>query len=95
MNAIIKPLPSIIPSSIRGSLEGALTDYFQTSLKKVHLCDLKDNLEFFGQAQKDSIRDGQKLYGQFLQRQYPHLADDPALRWEILTDASLLKGLKR
>jgi hypothetical protein len=93
VNAIIKPLPSIIPSSIRGSLEKALNDYFQTSLNKVHLCDLSDNFRFFGIDGRHGQQDGEALYTQFLQRQYPHLAADPNLKWSALCDTSLLKVL--
>jgi hypothetical protein len=95
VNAIIKPLPSIIPSSIRGSLEDALNNYFQTSLDKVHLCDLSDNRRFFGigDQEKGNAQDGEALYTQFLKRQYPHLADDPDLQWGALSDTSLLNAL--
>lgn len=95
VNAIIKPLPSIIPSSIRGSLESALNNYFQTSLNKVHLCDLADNRRFFGigNQEKGNAQDGEALYTQFLKRQYPHLVNDPGLQWSALSDTSLLNAL--
>ncbi len=91
VEAIIKPLPSIIPSSIRASLEESLTDYFEQSLKKVHLCSLQDNYRFFGMDGKEGV--GKVLYNQFLNWQYPQLAQQPELRWERLVNTGFLERL--
>lgn len=92
VEAIIKPLPSIIPSSIRSSLEQALTDYFEQSLKKVHLCTLQDNRSFFGLDQSEAGA-GELLYQQFLERQYPHLGNKPGLQWGQLVVTKLLEKI--
>lgn len=93
VEAIIKPLPSIIPSSIRGSLEDSLTNYFQQSLKKVHLCTLQDNQRFFGIDQTDP-GEGEQLYNSFLKRQYPHLLEKHGLQWPVLVNTYMLEQLK-
>jgi hypothetical protein len=92
VEAIIKPLPSIIPSSIRGSLEEALNSYFHQSLQKVHLCDLEDNQRFFGIGQA-GMGEGERLYQTFLERQYPHLAKKSSLQWPNLVNTELLEHL--
>ena len=93
VEAIIKPLPSIIPSSIRASLEASLTNYFQQSLKKVHLCTLQDNRRFFGLDASDTGT-GAQLYQQFLMRQYPHLLEKQGLQWPELISTNLLEQLE-
>lgn len=95
VEAIIKPLPNIIPSSIRASLEEALAVYFRASLKKVHLCSLADNRTFFGLGQGETVGSGQELYERFLHRQYPHLAHKPELQWEVLTYSGVLDALQK
>jgi len=93
VEAIIKPLPSIIPSSIRASLEESLTNYFQQSLKKVHLCTLQDNRRFFG-LDPSAKGTGAQLYQRFLTRQYPHLLEKQELQWPELISTNLLEQLE-
>jgi hypothetical protein len=90
IDAIIKPLPAIIPSTIRGSLIESLHHYFESSLAKVHLCSLDDNRRFFGLPPYADKNTGEALYNRFLTQEYPHLAHLPALQWLNLADASLL-----
>jgi hypothetical protein len=93
IDAIIRPLPAIIPSTIRASLVEALTNYFESSLGKVHLCTHDDNRHFFGLAPHESDPLGEKLYNKFLNLEYPHLAADPGLQWANIVDPSLIEGL--
>ncbi len=93
INAILRPLPAIIPSTIRKSLVEALTNYFESSLAKVHLCTHDDNLHFFGLGPHRDDPLGGKLYDKFLALEYPHLANDPGLQWANIVDASLIEGL--
>ena len=90
IDAIIKPLPAIIPSTIRSSLVESLHHYFESSLEKVYLCSLDDNRRFFGLAPHADKRVGEDLYNRFLYQEYPHLAHLPALQWAQIVDASLL-----
>ncbi len=93
IDAIIQPLPAIIPSNIRSDLVGSLTNYFESSLGKVHLCTHDDNLRFFGLTPHLGGRLGEDLYNKFLYLEYPHLAHDPGLQWANVVDASLIEAL--
>ncbi|MCB0587181.1 MAG: hypothetical protein KDD06_17910, partial [Phaeodactylibacter sp.] len=93
IEAIIRPLPAIIPSTIRESLVEALSNYFESSLRKVHLCTLEDNRHFFGLAPHEGDALGRALYNKFLHLEYPHLTGDPGLQWENIVDASLISEL--
>ncbi|MCB9264940.1 MAG: ABC transporter substrate-binding protein [Lewinellaceae bacterium] len=93
IEAIIRPLPAIIPSTIRESLVEALSNYFESSLRKVHLCTLEDNRHFFGLAPHEEDALGRALYNKFLNLEYPHLTGDPGLQWENIVDASLISEL--
>ncbi|MCB0578780.1 MAG: ABC transporter substrate-binding protein [Phaeodactylibacter sp.] len=93
IDAIIRPLPAIIPSTIRTSLVEALTNYFESSLGKVHLCTQEDNLHFFGLGPHRGDALGEQLYDKFLALEYPHLMGDPGLQWSGIVDASLIEGV--
>lgn len=93
INAIIRPLPAIIPSTIRKSLVESLTHYFESSLGKVHLCTHADNQHFFGLPPHAGEPLGEQLYNKFLGLEYPHLANDPGLQWQHIVDASLVEAL--
>ncbi len=93
IDAIIRPLPAIIPSNIQASLVASLTNYFESSLGKVHLCTLDDSRCFFGVAPHSGSRLGEELYNKFLYLEYPHLAHDPGLQWPHIVDASLIEGI--
>ncbi len=91
VEAIIRPLPAIIPSSIRGSLTDSLRHYFNTSLDKVHLCSLEDNQHFFGLDGQPAK--GGELYNHFLKLQYPEFLTDTALQWETVVDTAFIRSL--
>lgn len=93
IDAIIKPLPSIIPSKIKQSLIEALTNYFDSSLKKVHLCSYKDNLRFFS-IDKENSNIAEELYQRFLQLQYAEWMLDPAMQWSSIVDTSILESIQ-
>lgn len=91
VDAIIEPLPSIIPSKIRKSLVKSLRSYFSQSLDKVHLCSLSDNQRFFGLDEQAAQADG--LYREFLKLQYPEFLYEPSMQWSELADASVVERL--
>lgn len=82
-----------IHKNIRKSLVEALTNYFESSLGKVHLCNQADNLHFFGLGPDSEGPLGERLYDKFLALEYPHLANDPGLQWRKIADASLVERL--
>ena len=90
INAIVQPLPSIIPSKIKKDLVEALSSYFRQSLQKVHLCHHQDNLSFFG-LKEGQASTGEKLYRHFLELQYPEFKDDLKLQWDNIVDTSILE----
>ncbi len=94
IDAIIRPLPSIIPSTIRTSLQESLLDYFASSLCKVHLSNLAENVEFFGLTHPDKESPAGALYRKFLELQYPEFLTDPAMQWEKFVDTTILKALQ-
>jgi len=91
IEAIIKPLPAIIPSTIRTSLTESLQAYFDSSLSKVHLCSLADNRRFFGLDGQPA--EAEALYRQFLELQYPEFLNDPAMQWASIVDTHLLEQI--
>lgn len=88
IEAIIRPLPAIIPSIIRGELTQSLQAYFDSSLDKVHLCTLADNLRFFGLDGQPA--EAELLYNQFLALQYPEFINDPDMQWPQVIDTHVL-----
>jgi ABC-type amino acid transport substrate-binding protein len=90
INAILQPLPSIIPSRIRESLVESLNNYFEQSLKKVHLCTYEDNLRFFG-IRTDKPGEGEALYKHFLNLLYPELAKNIDMQWDTIVDPTVLE----
>ncbi|MCB0643215.1 MAG: ABC transporter substrate-binding protein [Phaeodactylibacter sp.] len=93
VDAIIRPLPSIIPSKIRDSLVEALTTYFSSSLEKVHLCSYNDNLRFFGIPGAEVIP-GQLLYNRFLELQFKEFQHLPDMQWEQFIDTSIIENIR-
>ncbi|MGH1433980.1 MAG: TIR domain-containing protein [Lewinella sp.] len=93
IEAIIEPLPTIIPSKIKTDLINSLRTYFQSSLEKVHLSTLEENLTFFHSAEGGDSPAAQ-LYRQFLEFQFPQFLLDPALQWEKVVDNSVVEGIK-
>lgn len=93
IEAIIEPLPSIIPSKIKGDLVDSLRNYFQSSLEKVNLSDLAENRTFF--AVDDSGKSpAEKLYQEFLEFQFPDFLLDPDMQWGEIIDTSLLNEIE-
>jgi hypothetical protein len=92
IEAIIEPLPTIIPSQIKSDLIDSLRNYFQSSLEKVHLTDLPENLVFF--APDDSGNSpAERLYQQFLAFQFPDFLLDPDLQWDKVVDDTIIRGI--
>lgn len=91
VEAIIDPLPNIIPANIRNSLTESLNDYLNQSLDKVNLCGYGENLTFFGLH--GEAPSGKALYELFLDLQFPEFKNDPALQWEAFTDTTILNGI--
>ncbi len=94
IRAIMAPLPSIIPTSIRESLVEALYSYFSQSLDKVHLCSLQDNLDLFGLGESGTAATGKEIYHRLMAIQYPEFVSEPDFQWETLADSSILQALK-
>jgi hypothetical protein len=93
IEAIIEPLPAIIPSKIKSDLIGSLRNYFQSSLEKVHLSDLTENYTFFASDENGSSP-AERLYQQFLAFQFPDFLLDPDMQWEKVVDDTVIKGIK-
>lgn len=93
IDAIIRPLPGIIPSDIRESLVQSLLHYFKSSLDKVHLCNYPDNLRFFG-IPEAQIVPGEQLYNRFLKLQYAEYTDLPHMQWDRFVDTSILERIQ-
>ena len=93
VDAIIRPLPSIIPSKIRESLVQALTEYFTSSMDKVHLCSYEDNLRFFGLPDADIIP-GRMLYNRFIELQFKEFQHLPDMQWDHFVDTSILQNIR-
>ena len=93
IEAIIEPLPTIIPSKIKADLIDSLRTYFQSSLEKVHLSTLEENLTFFQSAEEGNSPAAQ-LYQQFLEFQFPQFLLEPALQWEHIVDRSVVEGIE-
>ena len=92
IEAIIEPLPTIIPSKIKTKLIDSLRNYFQSSLNKVHLSTLEDNLTFFG-IDDTANSPAAALYHEFLTVQFPEMLLDPEMQWEKIVDTSVLKSI--
>jgi len=95
VEAIIRPLPTIIPSKIKTDLTNALRAYFQSSLEKVHLTGLADNLAFFGADGQLADAPAARLYRQFLEFQFPEYLNDSGMQWEEVVDISVLQMVKK
>ncbi len=93
IEAIIEPLPTIIPSKIRTELVDSLRVYFQSSLEKVHLSTLEENQAFFAAAE-GGVSPASGLYNQFLEFQFPEFLTDPKMQWDNVVDASVIDGIK-
>lgn len=93
IEAIIEPLPTIIPSKIKADLIDSLRTYFESSLKKVHLSTLDENLTFF-EGTENGESPAAALYQQFLEFQFPQFLLDPELQWENVVDGSVVKGVR-
>ncbi len=93
IEAIIEPLPTIIPSKIKADLIDSLRTYFQSSLEKVHLSTLEENLTFF-QSVEEGDSPAAQLYQQFLEFQFPQFLLEPALQWEKIVDSSVIEGVE-
>ena len=92
IEAIIEPLPTIIPSKIRSELVDSLRVYFQSSLEKVHLSNLEENLAFF-HAVDGEPSPAAALYNRFLEFQFPEFLLDPDLQWDKVVDTSVIDGI--
>ncbi|MEL6832608.1 MAG: ABC transporter substrate-binding protein [Bacteroidota bacterium] len=93
IEAIIEPLPAIIPSKIRTDLIDSLRVYFQSSLEKVHLSTLEENRAFF-HTNEGELSPAAELYNQFLEFQFPEFLLDPAMQWDQVVDSSVIDGIK-
>ncbi|MEL7220541.1 MAG: ABC transporter substrate-binding protein [Bacteroidota bacterium] len=92
IEAIIEPLPSIIPSKIKADLIDSLRNYFQSSLEKVHLSDLAENRIFFV-VDESGTSPSERLYQEFLEFQFPDFLLDPDMQWGEVVDTSLIDGI--
>lgn len=92
IEAIIEPLPTIIPSKIKSNLIDSLRSYFQSSLEKVHLATLEDNLAFFDTTNTKNSP-AAELYKEFLAFQFPEALLDPDMQWEKVIDTSVLTSI--
>lgn len=90
IEAIIEPLPTIIPSKIKADLIDSLRNYFESSLAKVHLSTLEENLTFF-QVGDAPPSPAAKLYEEFLAFQFPQFLQDPKLQWDNVVDTSVIE----
>lgn len=93
IEAIIEPLPTIIPSEIKADLIESLRNYFQSSLEKVHLSTLVENKAFFSKIDGGDSP-AATLYHRFLEFQFPEFLLDPAMQWDQVVDTSVLDGIK-
>lgn len=91
VEAIIEPLPTIIPSKIKSNLIDSLRSYFQSSLEKTHLADLAENAAFF--ELQASTTDIAKLYNDFIELQFPEMQNDPKMQWDQVIDTSIISGI--
>ena len=89
VTAILKPLPGIIPRSIRHDLETSLLNYFAKSLEKVRLCTLEDNRDFFNLpgANGDS---SEELFRKFLEMDGLSMGDR---QWSDILDSRIIEGV--
>ncbi|MEM1217178.1 MAG: TIR domain-containing protein [Bacteroidota bacterium] len=92
IEAIIAPLPSIIPTKIKAGLIDSLRVYFESSLGKVHLSTLAENKTFFAAVDGEPSPASQ-LYQEFLEFQFPEYLLDPEMQWEAVVDASIVEGI--
>lgn len=90
IEAIIQPLPTIIPSKIKADLQESLRGYFQSSLEKVHLSTLDENVAFLGDPNDLTNAPAAKLYEQFLEFQFPEFLTDPDMQWENIVNTSVI-----
>ena len=94
IEAIIEPLPTIIPTEIKADLVDSLRTYFQSSLEKVHLSTLEENKAFFGKVDGEESP-AAALYQRFLEFQFPEFLLDPAMQWDQVVDTSVLDGITK
>lgn len=95
VEAIMRPLPSIIPVSLKTQIADSLRSYFNASLQKVHLCTLEDNLEFFGlHSNEGTPAPGKALYDRFVKMQFPEFLTDPAMQWEQVINTEVIKKVE-
>lgn len=94
IDAIVNPIPRIIPFRIKKSLESSLRSYFEHSLAKIHISNLVDNQSYFGIGTSEKGA-GQVYYEQFLQLLYPDFQKELAFEWEQIMDLSILKSIKQ
>lgn len=92
IEAIIEPLPAIIPSEIKADLVESLRTYFQSSLEKVHLSTLAENRAFFSVAEGEESP-AAALYQQFLEFQFPEFLLEPEMQWDKVVDTSIIDGI--
>jgi hypothetical protein len=94
VEAIIRPLPTIIPTQIKRDLMDALRGYFQSSLEKVHLTSLADNESFFGLDSDATDSPAALLYRQFMEFQFPEYLTDPDMQWDRVVDTAVLREVR-
>ena len=92
IEAIIEPLPTIIPSKIKADLIDSLRTYFQSSLEKVHLSTIEENKAFFSTVDGE-LSPAAALYNQFLEFQFPEFLLDPQMQWDQVVDTSIVDGI--